>query len=182
MSRRPLPSVTQVLQRWGDFENINPAVLEKAKDRGSEVHALCGCFARQVWIREVPEECQGYFESFKNWFNTHVDKVHLVEKQLTDPIRGYTGTPDLLLTLRGDMWKSIWDIKSPRVASKTWRIQTAPYRSLGTIAGHDIRRHGCLRLDPDGGNAILEEYSSTYIYDLNVFLSALNCWNYFDAN
>ena len=179
-----LPSVTQIIgaasQHWSIYDTINPGVLEAAAVRGSAVHLLCCCYARQVWTGEVPENCKNYFTSFKGWFDAHVIKVHLVEEQLTDLTRGFTGTPDLIVTMRGDMGgPSLWDIKTPTTPTITWPVQVAAYRHLALMAGHRIIRSGCLRLHPKGGDAVIDEYSPTYYRDLNVFMSMLNIWNYF---
>ncbi len=173
------PSVTTVLAPFADFSRVSPGVLDAAAERGDEVHRVCALYARGLWVDEVAPECAGYFASFKDWFDAYVERVWLVEERLVCEVLGFTGEPDLVVTLRGDARPSVWDLKTPRAASPAWRAQVSAYRHLARKAGHDIERAGVLRLSPSGNPPILEEYTKTVLQDFNVFLSALNCWRFF---
>ncbi|MDI6854019.1 MAG: hypothetical protein QME75_10520 [Deltaproteobacteria bacterium] len=173
------PSVTQVLKPFADFSPVPPEVLDAAAERGQEVHRLCHLHAKGLWVDEVAPECAGYFASFQGWFDAYVERVWLVEERLVCEVLGFTGEPDLVVTLRGDARPSVWDLKTPRASAPTWRVQVSAYRYLARKAGYDILRMGCLRLSPTGGAPILEEYTQTVERDFAVFLSALNCWRFF---
>ena len=176
------PSVTQVLRPFCDFSNIPPDVLENACRRGDEVHRLAALYARSLWIDDVPAEYAGYYTSFTRWFDQYVVAVHLVEESLADPALGFTGEPDLIVTVKGDQGKSLIDLKTPQVGRLSWRVQCAAYRHLAQKAGHEIIRTFALRPRPDGkmpGIPPDYEYTGTFHCDFSIFLSALNCFRFF---
>lgn len=177
-----LPSVTEVLRPWLDFSGIDPEVLEAAAERGQEVHRLCHLHAKGLWVDEVKPECAGYLTSFQTWFDTWVERTWLVEQRLFCQIHGFHGEPDLVVTLKGDAKPSLWDLKTSRVRAPAWRLQVAAYGHLVRQAGLEVERMGVLRLSPEGGLPIMEEYTKTTERDLAVFLSALNCWRFFNGN
>jgi hypothetical protein len=176
------PSVTQVISIFSDFSRVHPDVLEMACERGHEVHRLCIGHAKDLWVGEIFPKFLGYYNSFTRWFDEYVEKVWLAEERLYHPLYDYHGEPDLVLTIRGDELPSLWDVKSPRLTSKTWRVQTSAYKHLVEAAkGIEIGRTGCIRLSPEGKPPILDESTDTLAHDFNVFRAALICWRFFYA-
>ncbi len=171
------PSVTQVLKPWSDFSRVDLDLLNMAKERGSEAHAICAAIAQGLWYEEPRPEVAGYVRSYQDWFESSVSEVCWVETKLVDDVYRFTGTPDLAVILKGDTTPSLWDIKTPRAVSHLWRYQVAAYRHLARKAGCMVERIGCLRLSPDGGPLILDEYTRTASRDFNVFLAALTCYH-----
>ncbi len=171
-------SVTEVLSPYfllnvpQDQRHFIERNLETAKERGTRVHAACGSYALGVWVAPLPAEWQGYFESFKTWFDNFVDRVFFVERRLQCDTYCFTGKLDLGVQLI-DMRKVIVDLKTPLQESPTWCAQLAAYRYLSKF-------DECmsLKLDPKGASAraIGYEHSDT---DFAIFLNALNAYRYF---
>jgi hypothetical protein len=177
-----LPSVTEIIRPFSDFSHIPPDILEAACARGNAVHRLCALYSLSLWIDEVPPEYAGYFQSFQRWFDKYVLDVHLVETRVTDTALGFTGEPDLVVTIKGDVGRSLIDLKTPQVGSPSWRIQLAAYRHLVDQNVPRITRVFALRPRPDGKMPTIPpdyEYTSTVHRDFQIFLSALNCFRYF---
>lgn len=183
MNTAEFPSVTQVIGPLADFSRVPPDVLEIACDRGIEVHEFAASYARGLFVDEesISPHCRGFFHSFKDWIDHHVYEVHLVERELVDPINCYKGHPDLIVIIRGDITLSLVDLKTPRVQSPLWRLQLAAYANLARKAGYDIHRVCALRLHPQGLYPTLTEYTGMILRDLNVFLSALNVWRFING-
>ncbi len=175
-----MPSVTQALQPFMDFSKVPPDVLQSAADRGSEVHAICACIAKKLWVvDEVPDNCLGYVESFVGWFDSMVEDVILAEERLYDHSLGFHGMPDLICRIRGDSGLSLVDYKTGKVVMPTWAVQIAAYRHLAIKAGHPVHRVLCLRLSADGKPPIINESTKNMNQLFNVFVSALNCYRHF---
>lgn len=174
------PSVTTVLSPFADFSRVRPEVLEHAAQRGTKVHALCEAYAQGLWIPRIDEECAGYFDSFKRWFDATVVEVLAQEVELVDEQKGYMGHPDMICRIKGDNDAVMIDLKTPAAQSPAWRLQLAAYWRLGTLAGYPITRSGSLRLKKDGSRAIFNEYTGSHAHDLNVFLNCLAAWKYFN--
>ncbi|KKL98766.1 hypothetical protein LCGC14_1821120 [marine sediment metagenome] len=68
-------SVTQALSPFSDFSGIDPEVLQHAAERGSRVHRACAAYALGFPALGLHDEDEGYFESFKGWFDEYVSDV-----------------------------------------------------------------------------------------------------------
>ena len=177
-----LPSVTQVLGVYQDFSKVPADVLQYAQNRGSLVHKICGCIARGVpYLGEIPPDHAGYVLSFRNWFDTAVEEVVLVEERLYDYDLGYHGKPDLIVRIKGDRFLTLPDLKTPQAVYPVWAAQCAAYRNLARKNDHDVQRQGSLRLDPHGGRAKLTEYMDD-TRDMAAFSAALTAHRYFIPN
>ena len=173
---RYLPTVTEVIGPWVDWSKIPPGTLQAAQERGTAVHELCANYARGLWS-PVPEEYAGYFESFLYWFNSSVMEVILVEERLFAQGAGFCGQIDLLIESKNGEAQLI-DLKTPLALSKSWRVQLAAYQELCEKNGHHPDRIGSLRLNKEGGIPRMDWFEGGSA-DLNIFMSALNCWRYF---
>ena len=172
------PSVTQVLGVFSDFSKIPPDVLARAAERGTRVHGFCEAIAQGFFPGEVPEDITGYVESFKKWF-VLVDEVLLIETRLQDPIYQFTGMPDLVVKLQGDERPRLIDLKTPLAKGKLWSAQIAGYEHLFQVkTGLECRHSGSLRLRPNGGFPLFDEYRHAE-EDLHAFLCALTAWKFF---
>jgi hypothetical protein len=172
------PSVTQVLSPWTaqGFANIPPALLERASDRGTAVHDICGRIALGEFVVGIPTELQGYVTSFEKWLTTQVENVILAETRLYDNGLMFHGKEDLIVTLV-DGRIALVDLKTPLALQKSWAVQLAAYNRLAHINGYDVGPYGSLRLDPAGGTPKMKWYEEGPA-PFNAFLSALNVWRY----
>ena len=173
------PSVTEVIGRYSDFSRVPPEVLQAAAARGTRIHQLCAAYAQGLWVPDYCDSSEaGYMLSFTLWYSLAVDKIIASEPALTCSKYHFKGHPDLICRLKGDSVLTLIDLKSPVQKQKTWRLQIASYRHLALEKWPTIKRVGSLRLSPEGKPARFDEYSGTLEADFNVFLSALNLYNF----
>ena len=176
--------VTELLAPYNGLQGIDPLVLAKAADRGKRAHGYCELYAQSLLIGEVDDDCKGFVESFKNWFDNVVDEVVSFEERLFDEEHRLTGQYDLIIKMKGSKDHVLIDIKTPQSASKTWPLQTAAYmwmlnrRQLERV----VQRRGCLMIDRKGSPACFKEHGSSPaedITDRSVFLGILQTYRYF---
>ena len=172
--------VTEILGQYTDFSRIPGPVLEHASARGTEVHAICSAIATGMWVPSISEECHGYVDSFRRWFEL-VDEVLLVEERLYDRTFYYTGQVDLIVRLRGDKSPRVVDLKTPITKGRTWAAQIAAYNRLAEFdRGILCRNSGTLRLSPHGRTAKFDPCNPP-AEALAAFLSALTAYRYFTS-
>jgi hypothetical protein len=173
------PSVTEVLSPFADFSMVSPSVLSAASERGSRVHEICAGIAQGLYVADIPEECNGYVESFKRWLDFVVGEVILVETRLVDDAFMYHGQIDLYVReKRGG--QILIDLKTPVSHQRTWRIQLAGYKNLVQKNGGNPVKCGSLQLNPKGKPAKMQWYEGG-AQDMNYFLQALNLYRYFKS-
>lgn len=151
---RQVPSVSRRLEAAGlkpDYGNVNPIVLEHARERGKHVEACA-----QLWSEGVLDEASVHPEAlpYLDAFKRAVD----VEK-ITDmrwQVVGYCadddtmGITDLLCAVRGV--PAIIDVKAVFKLDRTYRLQLLAYRRM-----HEpYRRRFILHLQKRGGYELLD--------------------------
>ncbi|HNR12874.1 MAG TPA: hypothetical protein PKM59_06130 [Thermodesulfobacteriota bacterium] len=181
--------VTELASILTRYWSVPDETLKDAQQRGTLVHSLCAAYARSRTFHETSDKDirggQGYFLSFKRWFDDYVAEVVSVETSYTN-IVGIIGHPDLVAVIRGDQAPSIIDLKTAAAHDKIWRLQMAGYKHI--VRNHAIsngatppERIFSLRLDPNGGPAKLREYTDTYLDDLAVLFSLVNIQRFIDS-
>ena len=178
--------VTEILAPYQNFSGIPPDVLSRASERGTLVHRICAVHAKGLaWLLDITSECQGYADSFKDWFKNMVQEVVFVEKRLADKDLGFTGQIDLLVRLKSGKTVLI-DLKTPAALGKTWRMQLAAYAYLARkeVAAHEylysemaVDQVGSLRLSKKG-NVGEVDWLKEEGRDLAAFMNALSLANY----
>lgn len=171
-------SVTQIIHRYSDYSRVPADVLQAASERGTLIHQVCAAMASGLWVPDCADSDAPYILSFSQWFEAVVADVVAVEPELHCTAYRFKGHPDLICRLQGDDCLTLIDLKSPVQKQKTWRLQIAAYRHLALEKWPNIKRVGSLRLSPEARPAKFDEYSGTLEADFNVFLSALNLWNF----
>lgn len=172
------PSVTQVLGLYQDFTAISGDVLAHAAERGTLVHRICAAMVQGLWVPEIPDECQGYIDSFRKWM-PYIEETVLVEPALVHKALGYRGRPDWVGRIKGDKALTIVDWKTPLAKGRLWRAQLSAYWHLaGCNIDRVVSRIASLRLKPDGSRPILDDYILDP-NDIAAFVSALNAYRYF---
>ena len=180
-----LPTTTQVIstvgKHWLNFDAVPPEVLERACARGQDFHRLAALHVQNLWIDEIPNSCIGFFKSFSDWFKDFVEETIMSEQMLVHPTLGYTGTPDIIVRIKGDKGNCLIDHKTPRALSRSWRLQISSYCELARANGYQVERVASLQPHPDGGRAKFTGYTKSLAADWNVFRSMLNVWRFFDG-
>ena len=179
-------SVTTALHPYSDFSKIPPSVLANAADQGDIVHSLLArhLLGLMIFPDEITPEVIGHFNSGRRWADKYLLKAVLVEGELVDEVRQYTGHPDLIGELKGDHGLlSLWDWKRA-MYQITHAVQIGGYCGLAWKNKYDVKRAGPLYLRKDGKvpDVSKTETTSTMRADYAVFLCALMCWKRFNQS
>ena len=151
-------SVTQILGIINQDFGPDPDRVEAAADRGKRVHSACTAYALGLYP-SLDSDTEGYFRSFKNWFDEMVREVILEpEMELVDSKWGFCGHPDFPWLRLKNGKNVLVDLKTPVQHRRIWDIQVGGgYWHLVRIhTGLTIIEPGCLLLDPDGGTARMQ--------------------------
>lgn len=166
-------SVTECLQIAGltDFSGIDPEVLEKARQRGSEVHA---------WLEmsngglldgvEPDEEIAGYIAAYERFIRESGWKLWNAEKVVVNVLYRYAGTYDQVGTMNGERW--LIDIKATAAVAPESALQTAAYQAA---MEEPCKRRGVLQLRPDGSYRLVSQSSRNDWHDFQAALRVA-CW------
>ena len=131
LSGRYIPSLTQVLKLQGlsDYSAVDPAVLENAARRGTEVHQLAAAYNKfgDVDPSWVTEETKPYFESYLEFLADTGFKPDpkWTESPMIATVCGFPLgiTPDCFGKLgRND---AVLEFKAAAAEQPCWSIQTA---------------------------------------------------------
>lgn len=147
-------SITQMMQKVGiyDFSMVNPAVLENARRRGTNVHKWCAEIDLYGFIDEtwVAEDEWPYVEAWIKFKRDTGLVVRVVEKPMLRLVNGFMvgGTPDVIGFIKGQQF--VVERKACRAKHPGWGIQTALQEMLVTgkpRVGHMGRM--AVQLKPD---------------------------------
>jgi hypothetical protein len=190
------PRVTEVLNLLANFSAVREEIMYEAQIRGTRVHEACLSYAAGYMVPDLPDEYRGYFESFKKWFDEHVECVIYAEGfiftngngksgryvgHLQNELFGYQGRPDIGFRFRGSPENVLGDIKTSQARSKLWQMQLAAYEMLFEGVGIQVSRRVTIRLKPDGSGVILPREGNEYEdprYPFMHFTNLLNVYNF----
>lgn len=172
MNRDGYLRVTTILYPFSGLQHVDTAVLQAAADRGTRVHKVCELIAREIGEFGVEDDIWGYVESFKKWWETGIQPLHIEERFWDDENR-ITGQMDLIIDFPDG--KAIVDLKTSSKPSKTWPVQGAAYAYLAKKCGHDIKKVFFLHLNKHGKDPKLHDYP----VDDELFLSVFRAYNHF---
>lgn len=173
--------VTDVLKPFSTLNDIDPATLAKAADRGSRVHSYCESYALNLFLTEIDEDCKNYFEVFKIWFDNTVQKVLYAEKRLNSTKYRISGAFDIVAILKGDTTPTLIDIKTPNSPSSSWQLQTAAYQMLiKEVMDINVSRRICLMLPKFSEKTRVVEYEN-HKKDEELYLKALELHRFFNS-
>ena len=152
---RVLPSVTQILRGLDDFSKVPARVLERARDRGSRVHAACNLDVLGTLDEAtVDDEVAPYLAQFRRFLRESGFQPTLSECRVYDETLWYAGTLDIFGDLPGCIDVQI-DIKSGAIPCSVGP-QTAAYAcGLYKRAGIKTRRRYTLKLEAGKYSLIL---------------------------
>lgn len=152
-----LPSVTRILRETGnapDFSAVDPAVLERARQRGIAVHAACQYLDEDdLDVASIAPEIAGYVEAYQRFLRESGARVIDTEQAVWHEA-GYAGRYDLRAWIGGCRW--LIDRKATATIGEHVGVQAAAYAeannamhavdgSIGTvseIAALHLRRDG----------------------------------------
>lgn len=147
-----LPSVTQLMKDFSNFDAIPKNILERKTKIGTFTHLaielyLLGTLDESTLHPDVAI----YFNSWLNWWNEnkHRIKVLGIEKRFYHPIYKYAGTIDLHCLW--DDVETVIDWKTAIEFSIWYEAQTAAYQDgLNHAEGAKVEKRGALKIKKDG--------------------------------
>lgn len=160
--------VTSVLSPFSGLSSVPEEILNKAKERGTEVHKICGA----IMLGFPPSETiyQGYIDSFKKWSDKNF--IAQPERFFCD-VHKITGECDGIYEENGEL--VLFDIKTPIKESKTWPLQGSAYAYLSRNNGHPISRIEFIKLSKNGDAPVVYTYQENF----ELFISCLEVYREF---
>ena len=171
-----IPSVTQILALSGitDMSGIPLRNLEKARIRGSFVDWACTLLDEgDLDLESLDEKILGYVVGYQKFREDWQFKPHLIQHQCVGEWHGLKFGMTLdrvgLVTREEGTFRLLFDIKTPKVTSVSWQIQTAGYAEGLGGDGEDLPR-AVVKLSPDGSYCVINH---TLESDFDVWHAAL---------
>lgn len=173
--------ISDILKPFTKFDKIDPIVLANAADRGSRVHEYCNAYANNIFLADIDEDCQGYVNSFIEWYDDNVVKLLYSEQRLYDDIDMFTGKFDMIVRLKSnDDQITLLDIKTPLMVSRAWGMQLSAYKYLvENQMKISVDNRIIIQLPKDGKKAKKIDYKDDE-KDIKLFFSALELHNHFN--
>lgn len=152
---RVVPSVTQLLDKFGRFAGVPESVLEAARSRGTYAHALCEAKdLDDLDEARVPDEYRGYLAAWQSFLSSHRPNWEAIEERGYSQALHVAGTLDRRGTLEkwGPKQKVILDIKTGEQAHPVFGLQLAAYRAIvmERDAAYALARRITVQLANDG--------------------------------
>jgi len=169
------PSVTTIIKPYLNTDFFT----EEHSNRGSMIHDCCHLYLKGEWLLpELPLHYQGYFDSFKRWADSTIDKIMLLETRLKDDALKFCGQPDFIGTLKGSQKVVLLDWKTSQQYHSWFSVQGAAYRHLAKIdARIDTCASASVRLKQDGSGCLVDYPNKD---QFNIFLGLLNAYHFFN--
>lgn len=150
---RRIPSVTDIIRPLHDFSHINPAVLERKRQLGTDVHFACELDDdRDLDDAATDAEVMGYVDGWRKFKRDTGAVVLMNEKKLFHPSLFFAGTLDRLVTVRaGDLY--LIDLKTSVAMTDAFGVQLCGYELLlqgNAVEGRQNLARKGLQLRPNG--------------------------------
>lgn len=178
IDRENYPRLSDILAIWSDFSLIDPHVLQKAAQRGTDVHAYCTAYAKGIWEVDPEENLKGYVDSFKQWYDENVEELISAEIRLYDDDLRFSGRYDMIVRLKGSKEATLIDLKTSASFQKDWPVRLAAYLHLLNLNKKNVMDAISIRLKKDGKKPCVKPYGDCNPY-YKIFLSVLTAYDYF---
>lgn len=156
--------VTEILSQWDFFGHIDPMVLERKRNIGTEVHMAIDADSNGVFM-PINDSAQGYFNSYILWKESGKKKLICNEQRLYCDKLKITGAFDAIYQMGGDVPTMIDYKCSSKENPVIWPLQGTFYHYLAVkkniLVGEDLL---FVRLQKDG--SVAKEYRYKYSADL----------------
>jgi hypothetical protein len=169
-----LPSVTEILSPFVNFDSVPTLALELAQERGTEIHFAIEKYINMRYDSVLKDEYQGYYEQFKLF----ADKYGITQDNAVCEVMGFNsvfnfaGTMDIIYKKGNDFY--LIDIKTSSVASpKVWALQLSGYEMIAREHGIDFKDRFVLQL----GKESYKMHQMPIVR--NEFMSAWLLYSYF---
>lgn len=168
-----IPSVTQILDPFCNFDNVPVGTLQHAAERGTEIHFAIEKYINYGYESKLNEEYQPYYEQFIDFAKKYgiTQENAVSEVIVVSNVFNYAGTIDIIW--QKDNKYFLIDVKTASVVSKKiWELQLSGYERA--VKEYDIVFGGLfnLQLSPDKYKIIKQESHA------NEFMSAWLLYSY----
>lgn len=176
---QPVPNVTRVLSLITDFSKIDPAVLERARQEGVDMHRCVELYSKgELDEPTLPEWLRPRLDAYKRFLAETGFEIDASEERLYHSGFRYAGTADLFGRFtrfkvgRNEVQRTACiDLKRSFYAGRAIGLQTAAYAEAWANRGNpDVQVRAALQLRDDGSYR-LQVYSDPS--DFHNFLSCL---------
>ena len=174
-----VPSVTTVLGLLQNFDSIPWATLENARKRGERVHQCVNAYNRGAYEdTDFPEDVACYLDGWEAFLKESGATVVQSEQPVYHKALRYAGTPDCVLSWKGDRTLLIPDIKATWEVPPTVGAQTAAYaEAYKAMQPRKVRvDRACIHLTRDGYKLHPRNDSA----DWSLFVSTLNVYRFLE--
>lgn len=180
LSTSTTPRVTDILRPFTTYDQVPKLILERAAAKGTSVHALCAGIAKGNWIPDsmIDEELVGFVKSFKQWQDAQVQEFVIIEERFIDCELRFTGQVDYVVKGNDDKLYLV-DLKTGSKPQRTHPVQMAAYRELLKQKGIVVEGVMLVYLSRDGEFPNIN-YIEELDEELDVFLSAVTCYKFFN--
>jgi hypothetical protein len=153
---RPTPGVTSIIEPLNDYGSVPKATLDRAAERGRDVHTMCEYHEQGVLIDYDPAY-QGYLDAWKRFLAETGWVTELSETMVYHHLYHYAGTIDRVGAFGGSR-RCVLDLKTTAKFMPSVGPQTAAYKLAWNdqhtdgSAHHGLAIHtrACVRLTPLG--------------------------------
>lgn len=157
--------VSEICSLLKSFSGISQEVLDNKKSIGSRTHEAIADYLNCL-PQSTDEDCEGYFESFMNWFKLMNPEPVLIEKRFYNDEVKLTGAIDCCFRMPQNKSLTIVDWKTTAsVHEPSWNMQAALYNFLVSEASvsreitHEISPNVLfIKLDKSGKAPLVKKY------------------------
>lgn len=177
-----VPGVTSLLGLLHSFANVPPEVLEIAKERGTDVHAMTHMEDESDLDEpRLKAECPSiwaYLPSYRQFKRDCTPKWRSIEEPIFHRVLRYATTPDRLgeFTYKGKrLTDTVLEIKTSATSHPVWGLQTM---AQAQAAGRPSARRFSLQIFPEGSPTPykLREWTKPSDWSAFVSLITLRTW------
>lgn len=175
-----IPSVTTVLGLLHNFDSIPWATLERARQRGEQVHLAINAFNRGR-AYALDDEYMPYLRAWERFIEDTNAVVIQSEQPVVHGKLRYAGTPDCVLSWRKDRSLLLPDVKASFAVPPTVGAQTAAYAEAFK-SQHSPRQkveRACVHVHRDGTYKLHMRDDSA---DWSLFISTLNVYRFLEKH
>lgn len=120
-----IPGVTSIMSILGLYDGVPSEVLERASERGLNVHWLTELLDTAAMPIEVAEEYEPYVAAWGQFRDDYGVTFHAIEERVYHPRYGYAGTIDRIATINDCV--GVLDIKTTSRLHPETGVQLAAY-------------------------------------------------------